>query len=651
MPRLPCALVSCDPRPRPCLRRADRAVPCAVAISISSKPEQRIYALCGQLAQRLKIDPQRTLMTNVYNNNMTIHEHRNMSVSDSPHSVNILTRHRDVGNVFRLFRDVHSESGGRNIEQSVIRIIDHDRQRWVPISLGDALEHTEIFNPSVKEISFGNRGGQFYGAGDQSAAKAKDVTDAAKDVADQEKVIQTALARAETAYQTWNADQSPTKEGLRDAAQADLKVEQAKLPDLQKKLEQARFAAAQYAAIKPDLKNAAQYTRSTPGKFNASSTLVKYEMPHLHGGADALNNPLYDCYVFGDLRSMAQTPPGEKKQVPVGDVQLTMETIEDAVRSVKHYVQQNFQNSADQQSDGELWNILTGLCQNNVFTQNGWTGKANAPSGSRKNTHEFVVSASVDDLVGALQDSVAANIGGYVGDDSTVRAIYSGIKDVLSRAEDWDPKRRFATAEAFEQHSGDFASAAAALQALSSNASSSKQAGLTKKYIKAVASDFKSNWGAINASQKRIAASLPDTVAAPIGSRIDTGQPTFPAANYKSIKDILADFAKTKDPTEANAFQTNRPEASDFFTRNFARSLDAVETQFSGNNTNRLIARWWLGCGLTLHNVKSLDGKGIVTPFGCYIFRPWQGFNMGSAIVMHAGNDTGFTAVGNSDFQ
>ena len=41
---------------------------------------------------------------------------------------------------------------------------------------------------------------------------------------------------------------------------------------------------------------------------------------------------------------------------------------------------------------------------------------------------------------------------------------------------------------------------------------------------------------------------------------------------------------------------------------------------------------------------------GVVTPFGAYVFRPFQNFSMGSAIVMKAGNDTGFTAVGNSDF-
>ncbi len=39
------------------------------------------------------------------------------------------------------------------------------------------------------------------------------------------------------------------------------------------------------------------------------------------------------------------------------------------------------------------------------------------------------------------------------------------------------------------------------------------------------------------------------------------------------------------------------------------------------------------------------------TAFGCLLFRPFQSFTMGSAIVMVAGNETGFTAVGNADFQ
>lgn len=62
-------------------------------------------------------------------------------------------------------------------------------------------------------------------------------------------------------------------------------------------------------------------------------------------------------------------------------------------------------------------------------------------------------------------------------------------------------------------------------------------------------------------------------------------------------------------------------------------------------------AQFYLGLPLKLQTVEVLDSLGIVTPFGAIVFRPFQSFSMGSAVIMKAGNDTGFTCVGNSDFQ
>lgn len=78
-------------------------------------------------------------------------------------------------------------------------------------------------------------------------------------------------------------------------------------------------------------------------------------------------------------------------------------------------------------------------------------------------------------------------------------------------------------------------------------------------------------------------------------------------------------------------------------------NLKVVETM-GFTPMQRLIARWYLGCSIDLPTITALDAQGIVTPFGAYVFRPFQNFQMGSAIVMRAGTDTGFTAVGNSDF-
>ena len=116
----------------------------AMAYMSLAKPERRIFALCGELASRLNLDPKRDLAVNVFGNNLQVFEHRNMNVSDSPHDVNILSRTRDVGNVWRLFRDPLSEDMGASKGETCIRVIDHDRQRWVPICLSEALLHCGV---------------------------------------------------------------------------------------------------------------------------------------------------------------------------------------------------------------------------------------------------------------------------------------------------------------------------------------------------------------------------------------------------------------------------------------------------------------------------------------------------------------------------
>ena len=65
-----------------------------------------------------------------------------------------------------------------------------------------------------------------------------------------------------------------------------------------------------------------------------------------------------------------------------------------------------------------------------------------------------------------------------------------------------------------------------------------------------------------------------------------------------------------------------------------------------GMNLSRfhfLLAKWYMGISIDLPTITSLDQAGIVTPFGCLLFRPFQSFTMGSAVVMVAGNETGFT--------
>lgn len=42
------------------------------------KPEERVFALCGEMARRLDLDTTRSLTTNVYKNNYQIFEHKPM---------------------------------------------------------------------------------------------------------------------------------------------------------------------------------------------------------------------------------------------------------------------------------------------------------------------------------------------------------------------------------------------------------------------------------------------------------------------------------------------------------------------------------------------------------------------------------------------
>jgi hypothetical protein len=111
------------------------------------KPEERVFALCGELSRRLQIDPQKSISLNVYKNNYQIFEHRPLTVSDDPSNINMLVRDREVGNVFRLFRNMDSIHDRPSA--TAIKVIDHDKQRWATITLGDALKQCGVFDENL----------------------------------------------------------------------------------------------------------------------------------------------------------------------------------------------------------------------------------------------------------------------------------------------------------------------------------------------------------------------------------------------------------------------------------------------------------------------------------------------------------------------
>ena len=130
------------------------ALPDAVVIPHGSfgvlkmcKPESRTYAICGDLAQRLDISPTRDFVSNVYDNKFQIFEHRPMNISQDSNEINMLTRERDVGNVFRIFRDnVNYGGSSKDTMHTAIQIVDHDKQRWRTVTLTEALDHSDAFD-------------------------------------------------------------------------------------------------------------------------------------------------------------------------------------------------------------------------------------------------------------------------------------------------------------------------------------------------------------------------------------------------------------------------------------------------------------------------------------------------------------------------
>ena len=450
------------------------------------KPEERVFALCGEMARRLEIEPTRSLTTNVYKNNYQIFEHKPMTVSDDVGTVNMLQREREVGNVFRIFRNPAEQHGDAAKLPTAIKVIDHDKQRWAMLTLGDVLAKTEIWNPNV----------------------------------------------------TIRVDQS---EG--------------------------------------------QYT----GNFMAR----RGEMRHLKNFGR--NSPLYNCQVIGDL----------------GTDKLKLSTIREAVHSIEEALKTN---KSDQylQLDGKLdEEYLKALCSNNVWF-NGSFEYIGSNVDSTENVGASAATASVEEVGEALQSAMLEAV---LADDPSPEvtervnseAIKSAIADVVSITNDMTDTQRGSIASALVGAVSGFKNSKSALRKVIRNKDPSKQQDLDAAYGEAVRKDLGTNWKNINTEAKKIAAKIgPST----------TGE--------------------------------NRGDER-FFERNFQEHLKNIDNA-GFSSIQRRLARWYIGCSIDLPTIVSLDSKGIVTPFGALVFRPMQQFTMGSAVVMRSGIETGFTAVGNSDF-
>lgn len=200
-------------------------------------------------------------------------------------------------------------------------------------------------------------------------------------------------------------------------------------------------------------------------------------------------------------------------------------------------------------------------------------------------------------------------------DDATVdkatssSRINEAVAELAGVTSEMSDIQRKSIADAFDQTAPRFKSAKSALKKFLKNPVDTKSAALETAYVEALTGDFKREWRTISSTAKEIAATI------------------GPGADG----DRTAGDKMGTDHLEDKVYQITK-----------LMRLPAMQ---------RFIAKWYLGCSIDLPTIVGLDEAGILTPFGAFLFRPFQSFSMGSGIIMKAGNETGFTAVGNSDFQ
>lgn len=219
--------------------------------------------------------------------------------------------------------------------------------------------------------------------------------------------------------------------------------------------------------------------------------------------------------------------------------------------------------------------------------------------------------ASVGDVADALQramvDAVVPEPSEEIYTRAMSGAIMTSVNDVVSATENMTDSQRGSIASALVGAVANFKASKSSLKKIIRNTDESKTADLDAVYGESIKKDFKANWKSINTEAKRIASKIGIEVS-----------------GAKETGDKM---------------------------RLFSTSGHCLRIENMGfDEVQRIIARWYLGCSIDLPTIISLDNQGIVTPFGAYVFRPFQSFQMGSAVVMRSGTDTGFTAVGNSDF-
>ena len=328
--------------------------------------------------------------------------------------------------------------------------------------------------------------------------------------------------------------------------------------------------------------------RGTP--LSKGTTLKLSERRHLSG---IRNNPLEGCRIIGDLKFS----------------QLREGTIRQAVRSIEKIVRSSIPYPTDKILE-VLFDKLNALCSNNVWYHRAGgdasdTLKAPMPEYRGRlpdsddedrydedryrgyerletNIGSSAATATVQEVAEALQTAMLEAV---VADEPTPEVtakvnsstIRAAVQDAVSITNDMSEAQRGSIASALVGAASGFKSSKSALRKVIRNKDEGKQGDVDIAYGEALKKDMASNWKNINNEAKKIAARIGVTAS---GMRQD------------------GDRMKRTRQMTAHLYKIER------------MGLSA---------TQRVIARWYLGCSIDLPTIVSLDQQGIVTPFGAYV--------------------------------
>ena len=270
--------------------------------------------------------------------------------------------------------------------------------------------------------------------------------------------------------------------------------------------------------------------------------------------------------------------------------------------------------------NNNLMGKLNQICSNNVWrpaaSQAELFRKSDTTYGGNRAAIDQVmkqaeIGASVDDVASALQASVLSTIGSDLSDTVVAKAtgseiINGAVSQLVGVTSDMTPVQRQSIAEAFGQTAANFKASKSALKKFLKNTDESKSEGLEQDYASALEADFRKQWKATSGAAKEIAATI--------------------GVSKDGTPNTLGEALTDQNPrlrTGAN-----------IRTSNSLYEKIAALNEMNLSRFHNTLAKWYLGCSIDLPTIVSLDQAGVLTPFGAFLFRPFQSFNMGSGIVV-----------------